>query len=229
MTATLILLCFFFLTSVMWHHCVVQQQHTWDENLIYRLCRSGSLIELILKHTHLFCWRLRADLLNSYSVLLSVMSPCIFIPDRNPYSFRASLPAIFRQQIGYKAQLFLHSTSVQCITPETCQVCSGFVQRTIKIYLTPRISAKSTLFKIFVRIHVLMELVVLLRHTSLKAAALWHTHLQLLAQIAHWNLLLLYYLKLRPEGRNLPINTLTLAGLVCTWKSTRVLQSRASC
>lgn len=67
--------------------------------------------------------------------------------------------------------------SVEYIMPKTCQIRYRSLQRIIETYHTHRISAKSPVLKIFVRIHFLMEPLNLLRSRSPETAAGWHTDL----------------------------------------------------
>lgn len=130
----------------------------------------------------------------SFYVPSSAMSSCIFIargPSGNqtlsypasPYLplFLAAYWSLIQHTTFLSRQHEVLTPSVEYIMPNTCQIRSRSLQRIIETYHTHRISVKSPVLKIFIRIHSLMELLNLLRSRSPETTAGWHTVLQCFA------------------------------------------------
>lgn len=127
--------------------------------------------------------------------------------------FSAAYWSLIQQTTSLFCQHEVLTLSVEYIKPKTCQIHSWSMQRIIETHHTYRISAKSPVLKIFIMIHILMELLNLLRRRSPETTSGVHTVVQ------SW-----HGFPLESEGRetvtpspsttlqsrNFPINTITL-------------------
>lgn len=95
-----------------------------------------------------------------------------------PPPFLAAYWSMIQHTTFLSCQHEVLTLSVEYIMPKTCQIRSRSLQRIIETYHTHRISVKSPVLKIFIRIHSLMELLNLLRSRSPETTAGWHTVLQ---------------------------------------------------